>query len=58
MTEEDLLTVDEIAADLRVSRMTIYRLVHAGALPSLRIGRTIRIRRSAYATYLRQEASL
>jgi len=32
------LTVAEVAAALRVSRMTVYRLVYSGALGALRIG--------------------
>jgi excisionase family DNA binding protein len=34
-----LLTVEEAAARLRVSRPTAYRLVRAGILPAVRIGR-------------------
>lgn len=40
---DELLTVAEVAAMVRVSKMTIYRLVHAGELPSLRVGRSVRI---------------
>ncbi len=39
-----VLTVGEVAARWRVSRMTVYRLVHDGVLPSLLVGRSIRIR--------------
>jgi excisionase family DNA binding protein len=38
-----LLTVREVAARLRVSRATVYRLVQAGALPTLRVSNSIRI---------------
>jgi excisionase family DNA binding protein len=38
-----LLTVREVADRLRVSRATVYRLVQAGALPTLRISNSIRI---------------
>jgi excisionase family DNA binding protein len=38
-----LLTVREVAARLRVSRATVYRLVQAGALPVLRVSNSIRI---------------
>ena len=50
---EDLLTVAEVAAVLRVSRMTVYRLVEAGTLPAARIGRSLRIPRPAVDGYLR-----
>jgi len=34
---------------LRVSKMTIYRMVHAGRLPSLRVGQSYRIPAEAAA---------
>lgn len=37
------LTVQEIAKNLRVSKMTVYRLVETGELDHVRIGRSIRI---------------
>ena len=42
-----LLTVGEVAARLRVSRATVYRLVHLGTLPVLRVSNSIRIPASA-----------
>ena len=45
----NLLTVTEVAAMLRVSKMTIYRLVHAGRLPSFRVGQSYRIPAEAAA---------
>ena len=38
-----MLTVDEAAAQLRVSRGAVYQLVRSGVLPSVRIGRAVRI---------------
>lgn len=49
-------TVGEIAEDLRVSRMTVYRMVHSGELASIRVGRSFRIPIEAYQEFLRQEA--
>jgi excisionase family DNA binding protein len=46
------LTVSEVATILRVSKMTIYRLTQDGALESIRVGRSIRIPRTAVTTYL------
>lgn len=37
-----LLTVREVADRLRLHPGTVYRLARAGALPSLRVGRSIR----------------
>jgi len=41
------LTVAEVADMMRVSRMTVYRLVHSGDLPAIRIGPVYRIQESA-----------
>lgn len=41
------LTVAEVALVMRVSRMTVYRLVHAGNLPAVRFGRSFRVPESA-----------
>ena len=37
------LTVAEVADMMRVSRMTVYRLVHSGELPAIRFGRSFRV---------------
>lgn len=47
-----VLTVAEVADALRVSTMTVYRLVNAGELPALRIGKNIRIRARDLEAYL------
>ncbi|GAA5156664.1 hypothetical protein GCM10023321_32880 [Pseudonocardia eucalypti] len=39
----ELLTVAEVSNTLRVSKMTIYRMVHAGEIPHVRVGRSFRI---------------
>jgi excisionase family DNA binding protein len=39
----DVLTVDEVAAKLRIGRRSAYRLVETGELKSIRVGRLIRI---------------
>ena len=45
-------TVAEVARRLRVSNMTVYRLVKAGQLPAVRVGRGYRIREEDVLTYL------
>jgi excisionase family DNA binding protein len=45
-------TVSEVARRLRVSNMTVYRLVKAGQLPAVRVGRGYRIREDDVLTYL------
>ena len=43
----------EVAAMMRVSKMTVYRLVHGGELPAARVGRSFRVPRHAVEEYLR-----
>lgn len=45
-------TVGEVASMLRVSKMTVYRLVDEDALPGFRVGRSIRIPTRAVWDYL------
>ena len=40
---KDLMTVSEVAGRLRVSRMTIYRMIDRGEIEHVRIGRIVRI---------------
>lgn len=49
-----LMTVVEVAAALRVSRATIYRLVHSGVLPAVQVGRSVRVPRDAVHAFLRR----
>jgi len=53
MSEVKFLTVAEVAAMMRVSKMTVYRLVHSGELPALRVGRSFRVPEQAVNDYLR-----
>ncbi len=47
LSEVRFLTVAEVADMMRVSKMTVYRLVHAGELPAIRFGRSFRVPESA-----------
>ena len=53
LSDVRFLTVAEVAALMRVSRMTVYRLVHAGELASVRVGRSFRVPERAVHDYLR-----
>ena len=53
LAEVRFLTVAEVAAIMRVSKMTVYRLVHAGDLPAVRVGRSFRVPQQAVHDYLR-----
>ena len=39
---------------MRVMKMTVYRLVHHGELPAVRVGRSFRVLERAVHEYLRQ----
>jgi excisionase family DNA binding protein len=53
LDEVRFLTVAEVAAVMRVSKMTVYRLVHNGELPAVRVGRSFRVPEQAVHDYLR-----
>ena len=53
---EPLLTVGEVAGIMRVSNMTVYRLIKAGQLSAIRVGKNYRIRRSDVDKYLDERA--
>ena len=48
------LTVAEVAARMRVSKMTVYRLVHSGELPAVRLGRSFRVTEDDVNEYIRK----
>jgi excisionase family DNA binding protein len=47
------LTVAEVAEVLRVSKMTVYRLVHSGDMPAVRFGRSFRVPEQTVEQYLK-----
>jgi excisionase family DNA binding protein len=51
----NFVTVDEVARHLRVSKMTVYRLIHSGELRCVRIGRSFRIPADAVNEYLNRQ---
>jgi excisionase family DNA binding protein len=53
LSEVKFLTVAEVAKLMRVSKMTVYRLVHSGDLPAVQIGRSFRVPEQAVHEYLR-----
>jgi excisionase family DNA binding protein len=52
LAEVRFVTVAEVASIMRVSKMTVYRLVHSGELPAVRVGRSFRVPESAIHAYL------
>jgi excisionase family DNA binding protein len=51
------LTPQEVAGELRVSKMTVYRLIHTGALQALRVRHSFRISERHLDDYLRDADS-
>jgi excisionase family DNA binding protein len=51
-----LLTVSEVAAGMRVSNMTVYRLIKGGELPAMRVGKGYRIRESELRRFLEERS--
>jgi excisionase family DNA binding protein len=45
-------TVAEVARVLRISNMTVYRLISSGQLPAVRIGKSYRLREEDVNRYL------
>jgi excisionase family DNA binding protein len=52
ISQVQFLTVAEVAKMMRVSKMTVYRLVHSGELPAVRVGKSFRVPEKAVHTYL------
>lgn len=52
---ERLLTVREVADVMRVSTMTVYRLIRSGDLHGVRVGRSWRLRGAEIDAYLNRD---
>jgi len=55
--EDGLLTVDEAARFLRISRAKAYGMAQTGELPTVRMGRSVRIRRDRLAAWLDERST-
>jgi excisionase family DNA binding protein len=53
LSDVRFLTVAEVATIMRVSKMTVYKLVHSGELEAIRVGRSFRVPEPAVSHYLR-----
>ncbi|WP_030891275.1 helix-turn-helix domain-containing protein [Streptomyces sp. NRRL F-5053] len=52
---EELLTVPQVMARLKVGRSTVYDLIRSRRLPSLTIGRARRVPASALRDFIRDQ---
>ncbi|MFN2518085.1 MAG: helix-turn-helix domain-containing protein [Jatrophihabitantaceae bacterium] len=53
LADVKFLTVAEVAGVMRVSKMTVYRMVHSAELPAVRVGRSFRVPEKSVHEYLR-----
>ncbi len=53
-TDDRLLTVQEVATRMRVSTMTVYRLIKTGDLPASRVGHSYRLPADEVEAYLQR----
>jgi excisionase family DNA binding protein len=49
---DTLMTLEEVAAYLRLSKDTVYRLTHGGKIPASKVGNQWRFRRDDVDTWL------
>jgi excisionase family DNA binding protein len=55
---DQLWTVAEVAEHMRVSNMTVYRLIKSGDLPAIRVGKNYRIRGRDLLAYLESSTTV
>jgi excisionase family DNA binding protein len=54
ISEVRFLTIAEVATMMRVSKMTVYRIVHSGDLPAVRVGRSFRVTEKDVNEYIKR----
>lgn len=55
--EQLLLRPTEVARVLGIGRSTVYELIHAGELPTIHVGRAVRISRRAVEAWIEQRTA-
>ncbi len=53
---ERLLTIDEVAAYMQVSRFTVYRLAKEHSIPASKIGRQWRFQKEEIEQWMREQS--
>jgi excisionase family DNA binding protein len=53
-TKSQFMTVAEVARVLRISNMTVYRLISSGQLQAVRVGKSYRLREEDVDRYLEE----
>ena len=54
---DQMLRVDEVADVLRLGRTKVYQMLAGGELPSVRIGKVLRVSAAALQEWIRRRAS-
>ncbi len=54
MHEDEILTIEEVAAYLKLKPQTIYRWAHTGKIPGAKLGKEWRFRRSSIEAWIDQ----
>lgn len=55
--EDEILTVEEVAAFLKTGKRTVYRLVANGTIPAFKLGGTWRFRRTALNAWIESKTN-
>ena len=55
---DKLMTLEEVAAFLRLSKDTIYRMTHAGKIPASKVGNQWRFRRDDVDAWLEKNKNV
>jgi len=55
-TFEDILTIPEVAAYLKMSKAKIYNMVRRGEIPHIKVGKNVRVRQADLQDWLHQHS--
>jgi len=53
-----MLTIPEVAKMLKIGKVKAYELARQGVIPSIRLGRAVRVPRQAFLNWLQQKAGV
>ncbi|MCY4122428.1 MAG: helix-turn-helix domain-containing protein [Acidobacteria bacterium] len=53
----EILTPDEVAAYLKISKKTVYKIVRSGALPAFKAGKHWRVRRADLGAWIARRST-
>ena len=57
LPSDDILTIDDLAAYLKISKSTLYKLVQAGKLPGQKVGKRLRFHKAVVDEWLGNSAN-